>query len=210
MNLNERITEIPQQKEKKISPGCKALFLDRDGVIIKDVGYISDVKDVSLEKGIQKLLKFTYDLQIPVFVVTNQSGISRGFYTWKEFDEVNNRMLYMIGDKSPIIAIFANGHLTNLNNNWRKPNPGMINAVSQKYNISIKDSFLIGDRLSDMIAGCRSGVKTLIHVKTGHGQNEYEKILNLCNDVNFIFDEMKSKIIFIENLLEFPYKILKG
>ena len=70
------------------------MFLDRDGVIIRDVGYINKVKDVTLEKGIKNLLKFVFKLNIPVFVVTNQSGISRGYYDWEDFEKVNERMLF--------------------------------------------------------------------------------------------------------------------
>ena len=183
------------------------MFLDRDGVIIRDVGYINKVNDVTLEKGIKNLLECVFKLNIPVFVVTNQSGISRGYYGWEDFEKVNERMLFLIGQKSPIVAIFANSHLKNLKNNWRKPNPGMIKAASKKYNLNPHKSILVGDRLSDMISGCRSGIKTLVHVKTGHGAVEYENILNFCNDDFFRFDTFKSRIIFIDNLLEFPYEL---
>ena len=58
----------------------------------------------------------------------------------------------------------------------------MINAASKKYNLNPHKSILVGDRLSDMISGCRSGIRTLVHVKTGHGAIEYKNILNFCKD----------------------------
>ena len=81
MNDKERIfSEIENEIHHKIlSEFCPALFLDRDGVIIKDIGYISKPKDVVLEKGSKNLLKFAYEEKIPVIIVTNQSGISRGY-----------------------------------------------------------------------------------------------------------------------------------
>ncbi len=209
MILQERIIELEKYSEKPISNNRMALFLDRDGVIIRDVGYISKPKDVSLEKGIQSLLKYMWKLNIPVFIVTNQSGISRGYYDWKDFDQVNQRMLSIIGEKSSIKAIFANSHLDSSKYNWRKPNPEMILCASKKYNINTIKSILIGDRLSDMIAGCRSGIKTIMHVKTGHGKEEYNSILKFCKQDIFTVNNMKSKIIFIDNLLQFPYEIFR-
>ena len=208
MNNKERIIKVNKFKGIQNSDFPRsALFLDRDGVIISDVGYINKAKDVILEKGIKNLLKYVSELNIPVFVVTNQSGISRGYYDWEDFEKVNERMLFLIGQKSPIVAIFANSHLNNLKNNWRKPNPGMINAATKKYNLKTDSSILVGDRLSDMISGCRSGIKTLVHVKTGHGVIEYKNILKFCKEDFFRFEKFKSKIIFIENLLEFPYEL---
>ena len=160
----------------------KLIILDRDGVINQD----SD----NFIKTPEEWIPIPYSLEAiaslkhsgwTVAIATNQSGISRGFYTWKEFDEVNNRMLYMIGDKSPIIAIFANGHLTNLNNNWRKPNPGMILKAANKFKINLKDSILIGDRLTDLKAGLNAGIGNLVHLLTGHGLDEREDVYEFIN-----------------------------
>ena len=208
MNDKERIFEVENEIEPKIlSELSSALFLDRDGVIIKEVGYISKPKDVILEKGIKNLLNFAYAQNIPVIVVTNQSGISRGYYDWHDFVKVNERMLRLIGQPSPIISILANSHLNDLENNWRKPNPNMIKFATKKYNINTSESILIGDRLSDMIAGCKSDIKTLIHVKSGHGEKEYQDILKYCDNEYFLINKRKSKIVFLNNLLEFPFEM---
>ena len=185
-----------------------SLFLDRDGVIIKDVGYIANPKDVELEDGIKVLLKKASSLGIRVFIVTNQSGISRGYYDWIDFEKVNERMLNLIGHQSSIVAIYANSYINLESRNWRKPNPHMLLNASERFNISMRNSILIGDRLSDMIAGCSGGVNTLLHVRTGHGRDEFKKILEYCKDEFFIFQQNKSRIYFLKNLLEFPYEIL--
>ena len=208
LNNKERFFEIKKLMEvEKLPEFNSALFLDRDGVMIRDVGYISKADDVVLELGLKKLISRAYELNIPIFIVTNQSGISRGFYKWSDFEEVNKRMLNLIGEPSSIIAIYANSHKNLSENNWRKPNPEMILSASKKYNINIDKSLLIGDRLSDMIAGCKSGIKTLVHVKTGHGKNEYATIKNACDEDFFYIDNKKSKIIFIDNLLKFPFEV---
>ena len=208
MNFEERVIELNSEiNEKACLNKRSALFLDRDGVIIKDIGYISKAEDVILEIGIIDLLEFVWKLNIPVFIVTNQSGISRGYYDWNDFDQVNQRMLSIIGRKSSIKAILANSHIESLKYNWRKLNPDMILYASKKYNINTNKSIMVGDRLSDMIAGCKSGINTIIHVKTGHGKDEYESILEYCENGIFTADNMNSQIIFIENLLELPYQI---
>ena len=210
MEKNEKKIKLKNYLNSKLfTDFSNALFLDRDGLIIKDVGYISNPEDVVLEPGIKHLLKFVYNLNIPVFIITNQSGISRGYYTWNEFDNVNQRMIKLIGEPSPLIAIYANSHLFNEENNWRKPNPEMILTAKKEYNLNLDNSILAGDRLSDMIAGCKAGIETLIHVKTGHGRTEYENILKFCHNDYFFFEDKKSRIFLIENLLEFPYEIYK-
>ena len=208
MNDKERIFLLDNEiKSQLISQLGSALFLDRDGVIIKDVGYISKAEDVILEKGIKNLLKFSFEQNVPVYIVTNQSGISRGYYDWQDFDKVNREMLKLLGKPSPIVAILANSHLSHSEKNWRKPNPEMINFAVNKYDINISKSIFIGDRLTDMIAGCKSGVNTLVHVQTGHGKKEYENILKYCKEGNFFINQKKSKIVFLKNLLEFPFDI---
>ena len=113
VNKRESVYEItnPCKKEVKSKSSSISLFLDRDGVIIRDTGYISNPKEVVLEKGIKVLLNKAWNYGIKVFIVTNQSGISRGFYDWNDFEKVNERMLNLIGNCSPIIAIYANSHI---------------------------------------------------------------------------------------------------
>ena len=83
----------------------------------------------------------------------------------------------------------------------------MINFAAKKYNINTSKSVFIGDRLSDMIAGCKGEINTLMYVKTGHGEKEYEDVLKYCDKQYFLINKKKSKIIFLKNLLEFPFEI---
>ncbi len=188
-----------------------ALFLDRDGVIIKDVGYISSPTEVVLEDGLLSLLKEAVDKKLPVIVITNQSGISRGYYSWEEFHEVNKKMFDLIGKPNPIIAIYANSHLNLTSTNWRKPNPYMIFESSKKYNINLKKSILIGDRITDMQAGLSSGITNLIHVETGHGFKEKEAILKFVDEEHcFSNNGFISNIKFLKNLIDFPYTLMEN
>ena len=186
-----------------------ALFLDRDGVIIKDINYINDPADVEIEKGLINLLSNAHKYRWPVIIVTNQSGISRGFYSWKEFFEVNKKMIELIGKPNPIYSIYANSHIKLNSSNWRKPNPFMLKEAAKKFGIDLKKSILVGDRISDLQAGNRGGVGNLIHVETGHGKKEKEKILkSLDKDKYFCDSGSKSKITFLKNLEYFPINLL--
>ena len=169
------------EKKKNLN---KAIFFDRDGVLIKDMHYIKDSKYVELMQGVKELLKYTNNLGFLNIVVTNQSGISRKFFTWEDYERVTNRMLRMINMPDLISAIYANGESPNefkSDKSWRKPNPNMIIKASQDFNIDLSNSFLIGDRLSDIQAGDKAGLRNLVHVLTGHGNYERKKVIdNYC------------------------------
>ena len=162
----------------------KAIFFDRDGVLIKDMHYIKDSKYVSLMKGVKGILNYTNNLGYLNIVITNQSGISRNFFNWEDYESVTNRMLTMINIPEIISAIYANGEGPNElkpDKSWRKPNPNMIIKASQDFNIDLSKSFLIGDRLSDIQAGYKAGLRNLVHIFTGSREDERRKVIeNYC------------------------------
>lgn len=156
----------------------KAFFLDRDGVLIEEKHFLSDSQDVHLENGVLEFLHYLYELQIPVIIITNQSGISRGFFNWHDYEKITARIINLIGKKNPIIGIFANGLGPNSPIlGWRKPSPEMINFAANMLKIDLVNSFLIGDRLSDVEAGFNAGIRNLIHLETGHGIKERKMVL---------------------------------
>ena len=188
---------FPDKKERI------CFFLDRDGVLIKDKHFISNPDNVFLEDGVLELLNHLFSLKIPVIIISNQSGISRKLLTWNDFEEVNERMINLIGPKNPIVGIFANGLLPNSPlKTWRKPSPQMIIIAANIFKIDLHNSFLIGDRLTDLQAGLNAGINNLIHVRTGYGEKEIKEIKNFFeND----FDSEKNtnknpKISFYKNL----------
>lgn len=150
-----------------------ALFLDRDGVIIEDKCYISRAEDVVLCPGIEQIILNAKNSRVPVIVVTNQSGIGRGYFSWQEYDAVNNRIIELLNIEKPFAAIYANSLLPGSKSpDWRKPCPGMFLRAAEYFNINLPESILIGDRLSDLRAGYSAGLLSLVHVLTGHGINE--------------------------------------
>ena len=185
-----------------------AIFLDRDGVIINDIGFISKPNDVVLTPGIKNLLIASKILGWSNIIVTNQSGIARGFFEWKDYEKVTFKILELLGKDCKIDAIYANGNLpcNELSkDSWRKPNPNMILEAASTFNIDLKNSIIIGDRITDILSGYRAGIENFVHVLTGHGQKERNLIIKM-----FSKDYESHQLICINNLLEFPInKLLK-
>ncbi len=184
-----------------------AIFFDRDGVLIKDMHYLHDPKNVFLEKGVIELMQYALKNLIPVFIVTNQSGISRKLFTWNDYISVTNKMIELIGNSHPIVGIYSNSYLSIDNNTWRKPNPGMILKAANKFKINLKDSILIGDRLTDLKAGLNAGIGNLVHLLTGHGLDEREDVYEFINKKNKYANFQSINIYYMKNLLEFFEKI---
>jgi len=184
-----------------------AIFLDRDGVVIKDKHFISLRKDVELEFGVNNLFSLANSLNIPVIIITNQSGISRGLFNWDDYLQVTEEMVKQINIDNSLIAIFANGLGPDAPlHSWRKPSPLMIQNASFNLKIDLSKSIIIGDRLTDLISGLNSGIINLIHVKTGHGISERKKIENYFDKLS---EKETKKPIFINNFSEESLKIIE-
>ncbi len=146
----------------------KVAFLDRDGVINVDYGYVGNIDRFKFKEGIFELLHFLQEKGYKLFIVTNQSGIARGYYSENDF---HNLMKYMIDElKKRGIEItdykFCPHH-PNITGECecRKPKPGMILDLAKQYNIDIKNSIMIGDSLSDIEAAKNAGIKRSYLVK---------------------------------------------
>ena len=161
-------------KENKTRP---ALFLDRDGVIIKEKHFISKPSDVELEDGISDLIDLANMLQLPIVIITNQSGIARRITTWDDYFQVTEKMLSLIHPQNTLIAIYANGlGVDSPNFSWRKPSPEMILNAANFLKLDLSRSLLIGDRLSDLTSGLNAGLLNFFHLSTGHGNEEREEV----------------------------------
>jgi len=139
----------------------KAVFLDRDGVINIDKGYVSKIEDFHFKEGIFELLKMLQNMGYTLFVVTNQSGIARGYYSIEDFMQLTKYMLDELEKRGIKIKEVAYcPHHPDITGacNCRKPNPGMILDLAKKYGVNLKESILIGDKQSDIEAALNAGV----------------------------------------------------
>jgi D-glycero-D-manno-heptose 1,7-bisphosphate phosphatase len=160
-----------------------ALFLDRDGVIVQDTDYLHRPEDVILIAGAAKVIAEANRLAVPVIIVTNQAGIARGKFSWKEFTAVQEIIIQTLYDQGAFInAVFACPHHADgnppfkiANHPWRKPNPGMLIEAAQRLPINLSKSWIIGDRASDLLAAHNAGLMGGTHVLTGHGNDDGER-----------------------------------
>lgn len=160
--------------------GSPALFLDRDGVLIEERNYVGSAGDVALAPGAADLVGWANGLAVPVAVITNQSGIGRGYYDWTGFAAVQDEMRRQLRREHAHIDLVAacafhadaKPPLAVADHPWRKPAPGMLTAIAQKAGICLSRSVMIGDRWSDIEAANTAGLPWGILLQTGHGKVE--------------------------------------
>ena len=147
----------------------KVVFLDRDGVINKESGYVYKIEDFQFVEGVFSSCKKLRDKGFQLIVVTNQSGIGRGYYEKTDFKIVNQWMLQQFQEQNiDILDVFYCPHKPEDNCICRKPKAGMFEKAHQEYQIDKKSSWMIGDKESDIKAAINFGIKNTILVKSGH------------------------------------------
>jgi D-glycero-D-manno-heptose 1,7-bisphosphate phosphatase len=162
-----------------------ALFLDRDGVIVEDPGYLSRGADVILIPGAAEVIGLANRRAVPVIVVTNQSGIGRGYYGWDQFLEVEDALAGELGRAGAVIdAVFACPYHRDVVGPWahpahpaRKPRPAMLLAAKRFLNIDLENSWIVGDQRGDLLAGYNAGLRGGLHVLTGQGAKHRQAVL---------------------------------
>ena len=127
----------------------KALFLDRDGIINVDKNYVYRIDDIEFCEGIFELVAWANQNHYLVIVLTNQSGIERGYYTESDMLKLHEWMNQQFIDKGLRIEDWF--YCKELDSDRRKPRPGMMLEAEHKYNIDLKQSIMIGDRPSDVL-----------------------------------------------------------
>lgn len=154
----------------------KAFFLDRDGVINVDHGYVSRPEKFEFEAGVFDACRQIVTNGYSIVVVTNQAGIGRGYYSEEDFASLTQWMCSQFGEHGiDILDVrYCPHHSTRGQGEYlkdcsfRKPNPGMINAAAKKHNIDINASILVGDKMSDIQAGQQAGIEDLYLVHSNY------------------------------------------
>ncbi|MBZ0179014.1 MAG: HAD family hydrolase [Melioribacteraceae bacterium] len=170
-----------------------AVFLDRDDTINKDPGYLSDVNKVELLPGVGEGISFLKNkLNLKIIVISNQSGITRGFLTESDVDAVNSKIQELLKTFDvEIDDFFFCPYHPDFDPpekvECRKPSPKMIFEAAEKHSINLKRSFTIGDKETDILCGKNAGTETILVL---NGKNA-EEIINLKNGEfypNFVAD----------------------
>jgi D-glycero-D-manno-heptose 1,7-bisphosphate phosphatase len=154
-----------------------ALFLDRDGTLVEEVGFLSRSEDLRLIEGAVAVIAAANARRIRVVIVSNQSGIGRALFGWDDFAAVQCRLVSALAEGGAFLdAVFACPYHPQARAPYdhpdhpdRKPNPGMILRACALLTLDLSRSWIIGDRASDVIAGRRAGLAGALLVTTGFG-----------------------------------------
>ncbi|MDD5067260.1 MAG: HAD family hydrolase [bacterium] len=153
----------------------KAIFLDRDGTLIKDRGALKNIGQVEFYKNIFDGLR-RFQKEYLLFIITNQPYIAKGMLKTSEVRKVHSYILKKLREKRIIIkAVYFCPHKKEDNCDCRKPKPYFLNKAAEKYNIDLKASYVIGDHLSDMELALNAGSKG-VYMLCGHGWEQYLKV----------------------------------
>lgn len=161
-----------------------ALFLDRDGTIVEEVGHLRHAEDVRLIPGAAAVIASANRIGLPVVIVTNQSGIGRGLFDWADFAAVQARTLALLATEGASIdAVLACPHHPDAAPPWRhadhparKPNPGMLRSAASLLPIDLAASWIVGDRASDLAAGLAAGLAGGLHLTGSWGADRREQV----------------------------------
>jgi len=153
----------------------KAVFIDRDGVLNEDLGYVHKIKDFIWKKDVIKAVKFLNDNNYYVFIVTNQGGVGLGYFKEAAIKNLHRWIVFKLNEKGAHIdgLFYSTYHpnskkkFSNKEKNLRKPNTGMLEVAFNKWNILIKGSLVIGDNQTDIMMAQKADINSyLVKKKT--------------------------------------------
>ena len=164
----------------------KTIFLDRDGVINEEINYLYKIDSFEFIDGIFDACLYFQKLGYKIIIISNQSGISRGYYTERDYQILTQWMLSKFEDKRiRILDVFYCPHGPESTCKCRKPKPGMFIEAKNKYDTDMKNSWMIGDNEIDIQAANAAGINNTILVRSGHLIDESS------SRAKFIIDSIK-------------------
>lgn len=185
--------EFPSQ-----TPHNKALFLDRDGVVIEYVPYLSHPEQVKLPDGAGEALKQWQAAGYLLIVITNQSGIGRGYFTQQAVDAVHERIVLEYQHFGVLLDdIFICPHHPQAGCSCRKPSPQMVIEAAKKYNIALSQSFFIGDAPSDLECAIKAQCHPIL-LLSGLGQSTVKETARYSVTIP-VFDKLSDTVALIDH-----------
>ncbi len=166
----------------------RALFLDRDGVINVEINYLHKIDDFQFVKGIFELCKKYQNMGYIIIVVTNQSGIARGYYDEEDFNSLTTWMIKEFAKEGiDIKKVYSCPHHPEISGkcSCRKPEPGMFLEAQKEFDIDLKNSILVGDKESDIEAAQSAGIREtyLFDEKKIYKESKATKIVSKLGEI---------------------------
>lgn len=148
----------------------RAVFLDRDGTLIAEKNYLCRAEDVEIFHGAGGALKRLVDAGCKLFIVSNQSGVGRGYFTLADVAKVNQHLCAELArDGVRFEKIYIAPEAPDQPGRGRKPSPQFLFDARDEFDLNLAESFMVGDKLIDLECGWNAGVKKSILVRTGYG-----------------------------------------
>lgn len=166
-----------EPKAKNQKPKTKpAVFLDRDGTLIEEANYLARPEKLKLFSFAAKAVRLLNESSFLVVLITNQSGIGRGFFSENDLREIHEKLVAELAAQNACLdQIYFCPHTPETDCDCRKPKIGMIRQATQDFSIDLKKSWTIGDKALDVETGYNAKMKTAL-VLTGYGIEEREKL----------------------------------
>jgi D-glycero-D-manno-heptose 1,7-bisphosphate phosphatase len=148
----------------------RAVFLDRDGTIIEERNYLRSVEEVAIFPGAAAALGQLVRAGFKLFIVSNQSGVGRGYFTLAEVERVNQYLLRELGHEGARFEqVYIAPEAPGAPSRGRKPSPQFLLDARDEFGVDLTQSYMIGDKLIDLECGWNAGVKQCLLVRTGYG-----------------------------------------
>lgn len=160
------------------------LFLDRDGVIVPDIPYNTDLTKITLQPGIENLLTKAHELGWWVVVVSNQSGLGRGYFSWTDYRKVHQKICSLLAEKGQwldlaLCAAYYDGTeftQAKARAHYRKPALGMFEHAQEELGVQFSESIMVGDSATDLMPAYKCGVRKLFLMESTKTDQELEKL----------------------------------
>lgn len=208
IRLKEVEKDIIKGKVEKLNKSFPqvAIFLDRDGVINREMGNLTNIDSFILIEGVPESIKKINKSEYVAIIITNQPVIAKGFVSVDELNHIHKKMDTLLGYEGAYIddLYYCPHHpdkgfeneieQLKFNCDCRKPKIGMLLKAASDHNIDLKRSWMIGDRYADIMAGSKAGCRTVL-LNTGHAGNDKNKYENVEPD--FVFNTLNEAVDFI-------------
>jgi D-glycero-D-manno-heptose 1,7-bisphosphate phosphatase len=173
----------------------RAVFLDRDGTIIEEREFLRDPEQVAIYPGVAAALRRLLEAGFKLFIVSNQSGVGRGYFTIAEVEAVNRHLLRELGREGVHFEkIYFAPESPDVPSHGRKPSPQFLFDARDEFTLDLAASYMIGDKLSDLECGWNAGVKESLLVRTGYGA---ETQRSLSSKAAIILDDLAAAVDWI-------------
>jgi D-glycero-D-manno-heptose 1,7-bisphosphate phosphatase len=177
-----------------------AIFIDRDGTLIADKDYLHKPEEVEFIEGAIAALKRAVEAGFEIVMVTNQSGVGRGYFTMDDVNTVHEHIAReMSAQQVSMLHVYVAPEAPDAPSRGRKPSPQFLLDARATYNLDLARSYMVGDKLIDLECGWNAGVKKSILVRTGYGANLEKKeeaglrdavvVDDLCDAIDWILKD---------------------